>query len=112
MSKRKIAVIGLGYVGLPLAVEFGKIRRTIGFDINESRISALKKGFDQTLEISADELKTSREVSFTSNIEDIKDKVPGKWRTCEIDTPDGNQVITVEIVDKDKNVLTRFQEYK
>jgi UDP-N-acetyl-D-glucosamine/UDP-N-acetyl-D-galactosamine dehydrogenase len=73
MSKRKIAVIGLGYVGLPLAVEFGKIRRTIGFDINESRISALKKGFDQTLEISADELKTSREVSFTSNIEDIKD---------------------------------------
>ena len=54
----------------------------------------------------------SSERSSTSYIEDIKDKVPGKWRTCEIDIPDGNQVITVEIVDKNKNVLTRFQEYK
>ena len=54
----------------------------------------------------------SSERSSTSYIEDIKDKVPGKWRTCEIDIPHGNQVITVEVVDKNKNVLTRFQEYK
>ena len=54
----------------------------------------------------------SSERSSTSYIEDIKDKVPGKWRTCEIDIPHGNQLITVSVVDKNKNVLTRFQEYK
>ena len=41
-----------------------------------------------------------------------RDKVPGKWRTCEIDIPEGKQIITVEIVENNKNVLTRFQEYK
>ena len=54
----------------------------------------------------------SSERSSTSYIVDINDKVPGKWRTCEIDIPSGKQVITVEIVDKSKNVLARFQEYK
>ena len=54
----------------------------------------------------------SSERSSTSYIVDINDKVPGKWRTCEIDIPRGKQVITVEIVDKSKNVLARFQEYK
>ena len=54
----------------------------------------------------------SSERSSTSYIVDIKDKVPGKWRTCEIDIPAGKQIITVEIVEKNKNVLTRFQEYK
>jgi len=54
----------------------------------------------------------SSERSSTSYIVDIKDKVPGKWRTCEIDIPAGKQIITVEIVENNKNVLTRFQEYR
>ena len=54
----------------------------------------------------------SSERSSTSYIVDIKDKVPGKWRTCEIDIPAGKQIITIEIVENNKNVLTRFQEYK
>lgn len=54
----------------------------------------------------------SSQRSSTSYIVDIKDKVPGKWRTCEIDIPAGKQIITVEIVENNKNVLTRFQEYK
>ena len=54
----------------------------------------------------------SSERSSTSYIVDIKDKVPGKWRTCEIDIPAGKQIITVEIVENNKNVLTRFQDYK
>ncbi|MEB2658350.1 Vi polysaccharide biosynthesis UDP-N-acetylglucosamine C-6 dehydrogenase TviB, partial [Bordetella parapertussis] len=51
-----LAVVGLGYVGLPLAVEFGKKRPVIGFDINERRIAALKAGHDHTLEVEDDEL--------------------------------------------------------
>ena len=54
----------------------------------------------------------SSQRSSTSYIVDIKDKVPGKWRTCEIDIPAGKQIITVEIVENNKSVLTRFQEYK
>ncbi|CAC9605867.1 UDP-N-acetyl-D-glucosamine 6-dehydrogenase (EC 1.1.1.136) [uncultured Gammaproteobacteria bacterium] len=51
MNYKKIALIGLGYVGLPLAVEFGKKREVIGFDINQGRINELKDGHDATLEI-------------------------------------------------------------
>ena len=58
MTEVRVAVIGLGYVGLPLAVEFGKKFHTIGFDINPGRIKELRKGFDHTLEISEHELKT------------------------------------------------------
>jgi len=68
----KIAVIGLGYVGLPLAVEFGKKRETIGFDINLDRIEELKNGFDRTLETTSEELAEATLLSFTSSIEDIK----------------------------------------
>ena len=57
---KTIAVIGLGYVGLPLAVEFGKSRPVIGFDINAGRIDALRAGHDATLEVSKDELADSR----------------------------------------------------
>jgi UDP-N-acetyl-D-galactosamine dehydrogenase len=53
---KKIAIIGLGYVGLPVAVEFGKTRTVIGFDINQTRIDALRKGRDSILEVSGDEL--------------------------------------------------------
>lgn len=68
---RNVSVIGLGYVGLPVAVAFGKINKVIGFDIKESRISRLKLGFDDTNEISSDELK-SNNILFTSNLQDLK----------------------------------------
>ena len=69
----KIAVIGLGYVGLPLAVEFGKHRPVIGFDINEKRVQELKNGFDMTLEVSSDELKAANSLKFTTELKDITD---------------------------------------
>lgn len=68
----KIAIIGLGYVGLPLAVEFGKLNTTIGFDINDERVCELKNGIDSTLECSSTELKQAIELTYTSQIEDIK----------------------------------------
>nr|WP_318381081.1 Vi polysaccharide biosynthesis UDP-N-acetylglucosamine C-6 dehydrogenase TviB [uncultured Enterobacter sp.] len=68
----KIAVIGLGYVGLPLAVEFGKKFQTIGFDIKESRIVELKKGIDTTLECSAEELQEASNLDYSSLVNDLK----------------------------------------
>ncbi len=68
----KIAVIGLGYVGLPLAVEFGNHLPTIGFDINSSRLDELKQGIDHTLEISKDKLTSTSYLSFSSSIEDLQ----------------------------------------
>ena len=73
MKNKKIALIGLGYVGLPLAVEFGKKRVVVGFDINQSRINNLKNGVDSTLETTPEELKDSVYLSYTTNLEDIKD---------------------------------------
>ena len=64
---KSIAVIGLGYVGLPLAVEFGKTRPVIGFDVNSHRIEALQRGEDATLEVSGDELVEAKCLSFTSD---------------------------------------------
>jgi UDP-N-acetyl-D-galactosamine dehydrogenase len=72
MRKKNIALIGLGYVGLPLAVEFGKKRTVIGFDTNKNRIDQLKKGIDLTMETSSKELKEATNLTFTTNIEDIK----------------------------------------
>ena len=72
MKKKKIALIGLGYVGLPLAVEFGKNREIIGFDIDKDRITELKKYFDTTFEISKQELKSAVYLNFTINLEDLK----------------------------------------
>jgi UDP-N-acetyl-D-glucosamine/UDP-N-acetyl-D-galactosamine dehydrogenase len=73
MIFKKIALIGLGYVGLPLAVEFGKKRSVIGFDINQSRINDLKNGIDSTLETTPEELKDATYLSYTTNLNDIKD---------------------------------------
>jgi len=73
MKSKKIALIGLGYVGLPLAVEFGKKREVIGFDINQNRINDLKKGIDETLETTARELKDAMYLSYTTVLDDIKD---------------------------------------
>jgi len=72
ISDLKIAIIGLGYVGLPLAVEFGKKVQVIGFDINKKRIDELKSGIDLTLEVSEAELAQSSLLAFTSSLEDIR----------------------------------------
>lgn len=69
----KIAVIGLGYVGLPLAVEFGKHLPVVGFDINASRIAALCAGTDHTLEVSDEELTQASHLNYSSDIEALKD---------------------------------------
>lgn len=69
--ENKIAIIGLGYVGLPLAVEFGKKLETIGFDIVEARINELKSGKDSTLEVQPEELEQAAKLTFTTNIDDI-----------------------------------------
>jgi UDP-N-acetyl-D-galactosamine dehydrogenase len=68
----KICIIGLGYVGLPLAVEFSKLYQTTGFDVNIKRIEELKRGLDTTLEVDAGLLKKTKKLSFTYNVEDIK----------------------------------------
>ena len=73
MTNKKIALIGLGYVGLPLAVEFGKQLAVVGFDINQSRINDLNNGVDSNLEITLEELKDAIHLSFTTNLDDIKD---------------------------------------
>ena len=89
IENRKIAVIGLGYVGLPLAVEFGKVIETIGFDINTLRIQELKNGKDSTLETEPYELKAATKLSYTTNAADIQD--------CNI------YIVTVPTpIDKDK----------
>jgi UDP-N-acetyl-D-galactosamine dehydrogenase len=72
-NKKPIAVIGLGYVGLPLAVEFGKTRTVTGFDINQTRIAELRGGIDNTLETDAEELAEAKHLSFTGDIADIAD---------------------------------------
>ncbi|EJF1758319.1 Vi polysaccharide biosynthesis UDP-N-acetylglucosamine C-6 dehydrogenase TviB [Vibrio cholerae] len=68
----KIGIIGLGYVGLPLAVEFGKKFATLGFDINKKRVEELKQGVDLTLECSADELHSAPLLTYTHQLESIK----------------------------------------
>ena len=73
MNNKKIALIGLGYVGLPLAVEFGKKRVVIGFDISQTRINDLKNGVDSTLETTSEELKDATHLSYTTNLNDVKD---------------------------------------
>ena len=71
ISNIKVAIIGLGYVGLPLAVEFAKKRNVVGFDISLVRIEELKRGFDKTLEIKAKELKKIKRIKFTHSIKDL-----------------------------------------
>ena len=73
LSELKIAVIGLGYVGLPLAVEFGKKVPVVGFDIHQKRIDELKSGQDHTLEVSPEELTQSAHLTYSANLEDLKD---------------------------------------
>jgi UDP-N-acetyl-D-galactosamine dehydrogenase len=72
LNDMKIAVIGLGYVGLPLAVEFGKKYQTLGFDINQARITELNNGTDSTLEVSDEELAETTKLSYACQPEDLK----------------------------------------
>lgn len=72
LSQEKIAVIGLGYVGLPLAVEFGKHRPVVGFDINRTRIEELRAGRDGTLEVSPDDLAQAQALTYTTNLDDLR----------------------------------------
>jgi UDP-N-acetyl-D-galactosamine dehydrogenase len=71
LQNKTVAIIGLGYVGLPLAVEFGKHRLTIGFDINQSRINELQSGKDHTLECSPEELQAAPYLSYSANPQDL-----------------------------------------
>lgn len=69
----KIGIIGLGYVGLPLAVEFGKILDVIGFDIDQGRINELSKGHDRTREVESEELKQAKKLLFSHDVKDLRD---------------------------------------
>ncbi|MCK4081111.1 Vi polysaccharide biosynthesis UDP-N-acetylglucosamine C-6 dehydrogenase TviB [Acinetobacter radioresistens] len=73
LPELKIAIIGLGYVGLPLAVEFGKKVPVTGFDIHQRRIDELKAGQDHTLEVSPEELTQATQLTYTAQLEDLKD---------------------------------------
>lgn len=75
-SKPKIGIVGLGYVGLPLAVEFGKHFDTVGFDINEHRVAELQSGHDSTLEVSREEFAESPQLSFASEL--------GALESCDV----------------------------
>lgn len=73
LKNYKIGVIGLGYVGLPLAVEFGKKISTVGFDINQERINELSSGKDRTLEVAPADLKAATHLSYTADLEKLKE---------------------------------------
>ncbi len=72
LQNKTIAIIGLGYVGLPLAVEFGKQRATIGFDVNQARINELQSGKDHTLECSPEELRSASNLRYSANAQDLQ----------------------------------------
>lgn len=71
-SQLKLAIVGLGYVGLPLAVEFGKRFETVGFDVKKARLDELKGGHDSTLETTDEELSAATKLSFTDNLEELR----------------------------------------
>jgi len=68
----KVAVVGLGYVGLPLAVEFGKRFNTVGFDVKQDRVDELRKGRDSTLEVDSDELAEATKLTYTTKLADLR----------------------------------------
>lgn len=81
---QKLAIIGMGYVGLPLAVEFGKTVDVIGFDINRERLKELSNGHDKTDEVTTEELKSSVKLKFSSELSDIKQ---ANWYIVTVPTP-------------------------
>ena len=73
IENKKIAIIGLGYVGLPLAVEFGKVRPVLGFDINEDRVAELRSGKDSTLEVTPEDLASASRLTFSSDLNSLRE---------------------------------------
>ena len=73
-AKVKLAIIGLGYVGLPLAVEFGKRFDTVGFDVKRERLDMLRKGVDVTLETSSEDLAAATRLKYSDELESLKDR--------------------------------------
>ncbi|MGO4703068.1 NAD(P)-binding domain-containing protein, partial [Dyella sp. 2RAB6] len=74
LEEARIAIIGLGYVGLPLAVEFGKKYDTVGFDIRAARVEELRAGKDATLEVDAEELQSATRLRYSHALEDLRDR--------------------------------------
>lgn len=72
LNNAKIAIIGLGYVGLPLVVEFDKLRKVLGFDINANRIAELQSGRDSTLEVDPQDLVAASQLQFSSHAADLQ----------------------------------------
>lgn len=92
----KICIVGLGYVGLPLAVAFGKKFETVGYDINEARVKELIKGHDSTKEVEPSQLKQAEKLEYTTNINDVKD---AKYYIITVPTPlDENKKPDLNIV--------------
>ena len=120
LDKVKIAVIGQGYVGLPLAIEFGKKYPTLGFDINETRIDELKKGFDHTNEATPDQLRSANQLTFSANIDDIKESniyivtVPtpiDEFKTPDLNPLRGASKMLGEILKKGDTVIYESTVY-
>jgi len=114
IEKVKIAIIGQGYVGLPLAIEFGKKYPTIGFDIKSSRIDDLKNGIDHTNEASKEQLKSADQLNFTSDLNDITNSniyvvtVPtpiDEYKTPDLNPLKGASKILGEILKKGDIVI-------
>ncbi|MCF6222332.1 MAG: nucleotide sugar dehydrogenase [Flavobacteriaceae bacterium] len=100
MKNTKIAIIGLGYVGLPLAVEFAKKYQVVGFDINQTRVDALKNNKDHTLETSSDELKSVN----VDALESLQKNKRGLWLTCKLEEiKDANFYVVTVPTPVDKN---------
>ena len=72
LESARIAIVGLGYVGLPLAVEFGKQYDTVGFDINPARVDQLRAGHDSTLEVEPELLASATRLRFSAQLDDIR----------------------------------------
>ena len=118
--KEKIAIIGQGYVGLPLAIEFGKKYPTIGFDINSNRIDDLKKGIDHTNEATPEQLRSANQLTFSANINDIKESniyivtVPtpiDEFKTPDLNPLRGASKMLGEILKKGDTVIYESTVY-
>lgn len=120
INEVNIAVIGQGYVGLPLAIEFGKKYPTIGFDINQARIDELKKGIDYTNEATPEQLRSAKHLTFSENINDIKDcnifivTVPtpiDEFKTPDLNPLKGASKMLGEILKKGDTVIYESTVY-
>jgi len=103
IGKIRIGVVGLGYVGLPLAVEFGRKYPTVGFDVKQRRIDELKSGKDATLEVSRDELAAAKSLTFSSSTSDIADC---NFYIVTVPTPigDGNRPLLTPLREASKTI--------